>query len=352
MLKRILFAVLLLGTSGCATVLTSKRSPLSVRSDTVKATVQDVNGIQYGTTPLDTILPAGARQLVLSAQGYQPLEVSVGRRLKRITYLNLINPLGWLLDLATGAAWEHSPRRVERQLVALPSISEQPPAKDSLSSEVEAEILRLFSDAVEESGCEPYVTYAWRDASSQFRSAVLGTPVPDSTLLIIRQEIESVRQEVQELCSRTNPLIRELGEIRGRLEGQLPPEELDSTFLLFEPVYFDFGSWEIGDHSVRKKLREIGAQLAQDSLPVVLIVQGFADPIGSHIKNRELGFARAMAVIREIRSAGLPADCCLALSFGEEQERLIVPTAGADSEGAKLNRRVTFSIDYRETGTP
>src|SRR5688500_14678493 len=87
-----------LGTAGCATLLDPGPPVLRIRTDTVVATVRDSAGRTLGTTPFRARLPARARQeLVLTAAGYEPSVVAIGRRVKDVLP-TLVNPFSWVID--------------------------------------------------------------------------------------------------------------------------------------------------------------------------------------------------------------------------------------------------------------
>ena len=78
---------------------------------------------------------------------------------------------------------------------------------------------------------------------------------------------------------------------------------------------------------------------------VVVTVEGFTDPAGDPAYNQQLGQRRANAV-REflIADGGLHPDRVRAVSYGEDERRLVTP--GAWGEQGSANRRVSLVVDY------
>jgi outer membrane protein OmpA-like peptidoglycan-associated protein len=133
--------------SGCATVLTPRDPPLSLRTLPDSVTVRYLDGRMLGVAPIADLRlqPTPSLALDLSRDGWQPARVPV-RRTLRISFgfnaiipgvlamgaleagadpgdvllLALAVPAGALVDLLTGAAWEHDPRVLDVTLAPLP----------------------------------------------------------------------------------------------------------------------------------------------------------------------------------------------------------------------------------------
>ena len=382
-------------TGACATLLDPRPPVVRIHTDTVVASVHDARGHRLGTTPLRARLRARERQtLVVTAPGYDSAVVVIGRR-PREDLPTLINPLSWPIDGATGALWRHDPNVLDVPLVPaagrdapppplpspslpplpspslppLPSPSLPPlppPALPSLPSlpvpslpplppltqaqreerasdaadvpdAVAAVVLREFADAAAAAGCEPLLVDAWRDAARVLAGADT-LPPPDSVRRQAAAELGLVAAELRDLCTQPSPRVARLQEIRERL--QAPPDTTapDSAPLL-APVFFGPGEWDVGEDSVRARLRALAARLAD--APVTLVVVGYTDE--GEMPRRELGVQRALSVIRELRKAGLASDCCVV------EIRDPAPPEDGVAADARLNRRVVFTLDYRET---
>jgi peptidoglycan-associated lipoprotein len=119
-----------------------------------------------------------------------------------------------------------------------------------------------------------------------------------------------------------------------QLEGRL---RIDMT------AHFDFDDARIREQD-RPALDEFAA-IMRDYHPNVLItVEGFADPAGNPAYNKRLGQRRAEAVREYLVRNGMAPDAVRAVSYGEDQNRQVVP--GAWGRDGEPNRRVALVIDY------
>ncbi len=105
---------------------------------------------------------------------------------------------------------------------------------------------------------------------------------------------------------------------------------------------FDDDTLREADKPVLSQFSEVVRQYAPN---VVVTVEGFTDPAGDPAYNQQLGQRRAEAV-REflIDDGGLHPDRVRAVSYGEDERRLIDP--GAWGESGAANRRVSLVVDY------
>ena len=88
------------------------------------------------------------------------------------------------------------------------------------------------------------------------------------------------------------------------------------------------------------------AQVAQKYYPgAVITVEGFADPAGTSRYNQQLSTRRAESVKTFLSGQGLDASLLRTVGYGEN--RLVVPGAERDAQGAEQNRRVVFVIESR-----
>lgn len=348
---RVLLAPLLAACSGaCATLLDPGPPVLRIRTDTVVATVRDARGRTLGTTPLRTRLPARRRQtLVLTAPGYDSAVVTLGSRVKD-ALPTLINPLSWPVDAATGAYWTHDPAALDVHLTPLASSSstDAPDAPDApgetgetgeVSDPVAALVLAAFADAAQAAGCEPMLVDAWRDAARLLAQADTAA-VPDSVRREAAAEVLRASPEIRDLCARPSPRVEELRSIRETV-ARPPPPAPEVPDLSAAPVFFGPHEWDVLGDSTRARLRALGTRLADT--PVVLLVEGFAD--GAELRHRELGYQRALSVIRALRAGGLSPDCCVVVSHSGDPAFLSASAAVPP----RLNRRVTLTLSYRES---
>lgn len=336
MVRSILPALLAtLSLSACATVVAPHGATLRIASNPPGATVLDSAGRVLGTTPLRVSLRARERQrFSLFAPGYDTAEVTVGRRVREVLF-SLLNPVALAVDIASDAWWEHDPARI--------AVALRPrPEPERLDDREVAAVLTVFAAAAEAAGCDTLLVGAWRDAAIELGGGTAAAEL-DSIRRFAAEEVGRAAPELHSLCAARTPRLERLREIGQALRAGAPPEPADEAPLA--PVYFERGRWEVRDDSVRQRLQAAGRRLAASGLPVRLVVEGFTDPTGTEALNRELAYSRANAVIRELQRGGLSHDCCVALSHPAPSAH--APVAG-DTPEARLARRVTFSLDYRE----
>lgn len=329
-------------TAGCVTAVAPHGAGLHLLSDPPGATVLDSAGKTLGTTPLRATLRAREQQrFSLSAPGYDTAVVTVGRRVREML-LTLLNPFSLVVDIASGAIWEHDPSRLSVTLRPSRVAAAGTPAARLSDAEMAA-VLTAFSAAAEAAGCDTLLVGAWRDAALELGDSS-AAPVPDSIRRFAAEEARRASPEMHSLCATRTPLLERLRHVGRAVRPGAPPEPAADEAIL-APVYFGLGRWEVRDDSLRRRLQDAGRSLAASGLPVRLVVEGSTDASGSKAVNRELGYARANAVIRELQRGGLPRDCCVAVSSAA---RTGTSSAAADAPEARLARRVTFSLDYRE----
>lgn len=330
--------------SGCAT-LTHPRPPvLRIRTDPVEATVRTARGDTLGTTPLAARLrPRREQHLVVTAPGYDSAVVTVGWRTRPVL-LTLLNPLSVVVDGITGAAWVHDPETLQVALVRSASadpVPDEPIAEapaEELPDGVMALVLAELARVAERAGCEPLLVEAWRDAAAVLSAANSAVrPMPDGAMRMVAEGVAREEPRIREICARPSARVDQLRQIRETMED--PAVAAAESAPLLSPAYFGVDEWEIRDDSVRTRLRALGARLRDE--PVSLIVVGFADE--AELRHQELGFQRAMSVIRELQAGGLGLECCRIASHSGD------PAARVGAAEARLNRRVTFILDYQRS---
>jgi outer membrane protein OmpA-like peptidoglycan-associated protein len=298
----------------CSTAIAPHGAMLHIASDPPGATVLDSAGRTLGITPLHATL--GRFSLV--APGYDTTVVIVGQR-----------PASFRVQVAL--------QRLEEPLVVPP-----PPVPERLTDREAAVVFAAFAEGAARAGCEPLLVDAWRDAAQALDPAHSASPRTELRALA-EEEVARVDSTLRRLCAHPGPLVERLRRIR---LGEVPATPVEGTAELLAPVYFGFGEWTVGDDSVRARLRALGRRLAASPMPVRLTVEGFADPAGDPARNDAIALRRAHAVINELLLGGAPPACCVAASRGSSAPA--VAGAAGNAPGARLNRRVTFSLDYRE----
>jgi outer membrane protein OmpA-like peptidoglycan-associated protein len=304
--------------------------------------------------------------------------LGAGAEGKRVLPLALLVPAGMAMDVATGRAWAHSPRVLDVALTELPPPSLPPnlspdlpldPARASVAARL---LLADMAAAADQAGCNRIVSETWLDERDRVEPASVSPA--DSAVIAARarEHVEGARARLRELCARSNPLLDSLvavqsasapddlpaGETGGPSadadgaetgSGAMDAAEACAAAALGHCITFPFGSAEIRP-AFQDGLRDIAARLRSFELPVLIVVEGTADPAGSGQPNLRLGLARAMAVRDALVAMGVRPDRVFVESCEEERCRL-VPGASGGAPGAELNRRVRFHLQITE-GAP
>jgi outer membrane protein OmpA-like peptidoglycan-associated protein len=269
--------------------------------------------------------------------------------LKPITFLNLINPIAWAIDRRSGAAWTHDPRstivRLDTTRTRLTPEDDPVWIPENLEDALVAEVLLQYAREAQRQGCDTLLTSTWLQERELYLPPTGEPPaLPAEALRVVEEEVAKIRPQLAAECPMTSPVLDSLIALRDSIEGGVPLPAVGQP--LDEPVYFGFRSYAITDTAALERLRALAA-LLRDSPEVIVHVDGHADPIGTDSRNQSLGAARAEAVIQALLGFGAPPDCCSFRSLGEQQEFLLVPHAGGMQEGARLNRRVTLTLNFR-----
>lgn len=428
--------------SGCATVLTPRDPPLTLRTFPDSVTVRYGDGRLLGVAPIADLRlqPTPSLALDLSRDGWQPARVPVRRTLRTsfgfnaivpgvlamgaleagadpgdVLLLALAVPAGALVDLLTGAAWEHDPRVLDVALAPLPlpgtdtalallppappqepapagspalplppasppSIPLPPPPPATVPSAVPPSaapagvrlpdlpvnpgrarvastlLLQRMALAADEAGCDPVVSETWLDESDLIAGS--GGVSRDDSVLIgrkVQMQVDSVRAELRALCSRSNPLLDSLratrlarppGAVAEAAESAaMTPAELCRASAFGHCITFASGSAAIRDPST---LVQVAERIRAIRIPVLLVIQGTADPTGDPAGSQRLGLARATAVRDALVRLGVREEWLAVESCGDQARCQLVPGAAGPAPGAELNRRVAFHLRIRE----
>lgn len=152
------------------------------------------------------------------------------------------------------------------------------------------------------------------------------------------QRVAALETAMQQMRTEFGAQIEEL---KGEFEGMV-------VFNL--PVHFDFDRSDLREAD-RPVLEKFAAVVKEYYPGAVITVEGFTDPAGSVSYNQRLGQARANEVMEFLTSQGMSGDMMRGVSYGEARNRQVAPGMAGDRPGAEANRRVTFVVDSRPTGT-
>jgi outer membrane protein OmpA-like peptidoglycan-associated protein len=120
--------------------------------------------------------------------------------------------------------------------------------------------------------------------------------------------------------------------LTGGALAQAPAKAPDSLVL-----YFDSGSTAVGKEG--QATLDQASRLYRDGKPIVMVVSGGADAVGSPAANLRLSQQRADAVLRGLIARGIPAERFQVLAKGETEPA--VPATKGVAE--PRNRRVEIT---------
>ena len=147
---RIAMVVALLGSLGCATVLSGTTDPLIVNSNPANAKVEikRMGGliVAQGTTPMTTKLKKGKEYTVsISLEGYETEMASVLKGdIETTAICNLTSLPGWGIDYLTGALFQLEPNHISVEL------------KQVTAQEGEGSVIYALLTVVDEDGTQQH----------------------------------------------------------------------------------------------------------------------------------------------------------------------------------------------------
>jgi outer membrane protein OmpA-like peptidoglycan-associated protein len=204
------------------------------------------------------------------------------------------------------------------------------------------------------------ISETWLDESDLIARS--GTVSRDDSVLIDRKvqlQVDSVRAELRALCSRSNPLLDSLRAAQPRLadptgtvvqaseSAAMTPGELCRASAFGQCITFASGSAAIRDQAALA-LVQVAGRIRAIRLPVLIVIEGTADPTGDPAGSQRLGLARATSVRDALVRLGVPEDWLAVESCGDQARCQLVPGAAGSAPGAELNRRVAFHLRIRE----
>lgn len=154
--------------------------------------------------------------------------------------------------------------------------------------------------------------------------------------------VDELGDSVAEVQARTTRLETDLQAMAAEFDATVV--RLEDALAFNAPIHFEFDSDEIRetDEPVLKRFAAVVQDVHADSL---ITVEGFTDPAGSRAYNLQLGQARAESVKAFLAEQGLDASRLRAVSYGEDQDRLVAPDAWGPGQAGLPNRRVTLVIE-------
>lgn len=119
-----LLGLLVFSLSACATLFTGTHDDVTFHSEPAGADVF-IEGVYAGTTPFTAPVRRTLHEteVMVRMDGYEPIAFLLKQEFNTVAVLNLADPLGWGIDVATGAVSSYDKRGYyvdfERDLVAL-----------------------------------------------------------------------------------------------------------------------------------------------------------------------------------------------------------------------------------------
>ena len=142
----------------------------------------------------------------------------------------------------------------------------------------------------------------------------------------VQAELDALQAELEELAHEYHAMV----------------ERYEHHIMFASPVNFEFDSSEVraGDDEFLERFAHVVAHHYANSM---VTVQGYTDPAGPEAYNKVLSQKRADNVAAYLVEHGLDAGKVRAIGMGEAH--LVAPGEWGESEGGRLNRRVTFVIE-------
>ena len=269
------------------------------------------------------------------------------------------------------ATVEADKAKIQVQVRELAALTQSVAALRALKEELETKITEM-SGKLEESEA---TMIAERDISESARArlallnrqmAALREQLAQLSAVLEASEVLSKNQKVQianlgkrlnaALATKVQELSRYRSEFFGRLRevlGRQPGVRIVGDRFVFQSeVLFASGSAELGEEGQEQlgrladTLREISMKIPKD-IDWILRIDGHTDKVPINTaqfpSNWELSSARAISVVKFLKSREIPANRLVAAGFGEHQ-----PLDDRDDEiGYRRNRRIELKLTQR-----
>jgi len=292
-----------------------------------------------------------------------------------------------LLDDFVGAK-----EKINAQLAELASLNHEVGALKALKTELESQVAELSRKTTQQDNDITRLRTTLDQRESQLASANNGllsekelsksaraeVALLNQQMSVLRQQLASIQQALQAsesknvaqntqianlgkrlnaaLASKVQELSRYRSEFFGRLRGLLGNREgvriVGDRFVFQSEVLFAKGSSEIGIGG-KLQLDQLATTLLEIALQIpgeidwILRVDGHTDSDPIHTpqfpSNWELSSARAIAVVKHLTEAGLPANRLVAAGFGQYHPI----DKGTDEIAKRRNRRIELKLTQR-----
>lgn len=154
--------------------------------------------------------------------------------------------------------------------------------------------------------------------------------------------IADLRATDARLASQLQGLANDLQDLSRKYDAAFEAD--GSTMRLDTIAYFQTGDARLSGEA-KRMLHDFARAINTNHANAMITVEGFTDPAGPAEFNERLGRRRAEAVRGYlVREAGLHPAQVQAVSYGEAENRQVVP--GATGASGWENRRVALVVDY------
>lgn len=173
----------------------------------------------------------------------------------------------------------------------------------------------------------------------------------EAELAQVRQEMRDADEAVEarigdridQVETRVSSLENDLQNLRDEFDVSI--ERLEAAIRFNTPVHFAFDDDQVRNQD-RELLNRFASVIADFYPDATVTVEGFTDPAGSPQYNQELGQRRAESVASYLAGQGVPSQRLRAVSYGQAEDRQIIPGARGPGEDGWQNRRVSMVIDF------
>jgi outer membrane protein OmpA-like peptidoglycan-associated protein len=364
---RMALASLALALGACATVFEAGRPTLTITSDpSGAATIEQGSDTRLGNTPAYLHLRPVAISVRLERPPCDTESLQFGRAFNKTSLWNLINPIGWIVDAASGHIWRFQPADAHPVLncrlrprpvpppefspvrgLLVPDVLEQlpPPASivsPSLSGAEFSDLYTALADLAESVGCPGAIPGYWRMLAEQTASQGRGKErhfARETLAQAIALEMGDLRERLAGICAQHSEMVSQCTALLTN-----PPIARVKSSEFVGSVLFGFDKAKIKRRATRERLRRLALALKPVAPALHVVLTGYTDPIGSDSYNHRLGCRRAQAVQAVLAEEGLTPELIVVRSRGRDPVHQVAPGKGGSRKGAELNRRVSVEV--------
>lgn len=164
----------------------------------------------------------------------------------------------------------------------------------------------------------------------------------DSTVSDLRNTDAQLAGELDGFRAQFSEMTRDLSNKFQNYDASIA--NLQGRLRVEMSAHFGYDNAQLREQD-KPALIEFSDVVRQYDPNVVVTVEGFTDPAGDAEYNQQLGLRRAKAVRTFlVDEGGLHSERVRAVSYGEDNRRMLEPGAWGDDGAA--NRRVSLVVDY------